>query len=78
MAKARVDFKQHLGAFVLVNLFLLGTWWFTGGRGWSGFWPGWVLLAWGLGLAFHGYEAYGEGGDRVAREEAKLRQKYER
>lgn len=74
MAKARVDFRQHALAYVLVNLFLVGVWWFEG-RG--GYWPLWVHLGWGLGLAFNAYHAYGSGGvGAIAREEEKLRAKY--
>jgi hypothetical protein len=39
----------HATAYVVVNLFLVGIWWFTGA---PYFWPGWVIAGWGVGLAF--------------------------
>jgi hypothetical protein len=37
----------HAVAYVLVNLFLIVVWWFTGS---SYFWPGWVIAGWGVAL----------------------------
>jgi hypothetical protein len=45
---ARDDVAHHLRAYVLVNLLLLVIWAATGA---GAFWPGWVLLWWGLALA---------------------------
>lgn len=42
------DVAQHLRAFVLVNLLLVAIWAATGA---GSFWPGWVLLWWGVALA---------------------------
>lgn len=76
MAKARVDFRQQAVAYVVVNLFLIALW-YVMGRGY--YWPVWVHLGWGVGLAFSAYHAYGSGGaGALAREEAKLREKYGR
>ena len=77
MAKTRVEFRQHLASYVVVNVFLAAIWWFTG-RG--DYWPIWVHLGWGVGLAFNAYHAYGEAGGpgAIAREEEKLREKYGR
>ena len=77
MAKARVEFRQHAATYVLVNLVLAGIWWFSGRSGY--YWPIWVHLGWGVGLAFNAYHAYGSGGEAaLAREEEKLRAKYGR
>lgn len=76
MAKARVDFRQHAVAYVVVNVFFAAVWWFTDG---GFYWPIWVHLGWGIGLAFNAYHAYGSSGPgALAREEEKLRQKYGR
>ena len=53
--KARRDFKAHVAAYVIVNLFLVGIW-ALGDRGF--FWPIWVMLAWGIGLAFNAWDVY--------------------
>lgn len=57
MAKRRAAFKFTLVAYVLVNLFLIGVWYFTKGPG-TYFWPMWPLMGWGIGLAFQYYGAY--------------------
>ncbi len=76
MARARVDFRSHAMAYLLVNLLLAGIWWMGEREG--GYWPGWVHLFWGLGLAFNAWHVYGARPDAVAREEEKLRAKYGR
>jgi len=48
--KRRRGFYSHLAAYVLVNLMLVAIWYFTG-HGY--FWPGWVILFWGIGLVFN-------------------------
>ena len=79
MAKARVGFRQHAATYVIVNLFLAGIWWATEGRDGRGYyWPVWVHLGWGLGLAFNWWGVHGGGHDAVAREEEKLRARMRR
>lgn len=53
--KARRDFRMHLGAYLIVNAMLVAIWALTAR---AGFWPIWVLLFWGVGLAFHGWWAH--------------------
>ncbi len=53
--KAKRDFKAHLVAYVIVNAFLIGIWAMNDG---SYFWPFWTLAGWGIGLAFHFWDAY--------------------
>jgi len=52
---ARRDFGSHLLAYVVINVFLIGIWAFTG-HGY--FWPGWVIAGWGLALVFHARETF--------------------
>jgi eukaryotic-like serine/threonine-protein kinase len=47
----RQSFKTHLTFYLLVNLLLIGIW-AAGGGGY--FWPVWVILGWGIGVAAHG------------------------
>jgi hypothetical protein len=53
---ARQAFYRVLFAYVVINLFLIGIWAFSG-RG--AFWPIWVLLGWGLGMAFYAFWVFG-------------------
>lgn len=85
MAKARVGFKSHLAVYVLVNLMLAGMWLVTRGNTWdwenmggsgSYYWPVWTHLGWGLGVALHGFFAFGPGQGMQAREEARLRERF--
>lgn len=77
-AQMRAAFKAHALSYVLVNLFLIGVWLFTGpneGRD-VYFWPVWPLLGWGIGLASHGFAAYSSGAENaVEREYRKLSEK---
>ena len=58
---ARQAFYRVLFAYVVINLFLIGIWAFSG-RG--AFWPIWVLLGWGLGMAFYAFWVFGPQGGR--------------
>lgn len=53
--KAKRDFRWHLVTYVVVNIFMIGIW-LLGSR--IGFWPVWVILPWGIAVAFHGWWAY--------------------
>jgi len=53
--KSRRDFKTHVAIYIIVNLFLIGIW-ALGGQGY--FWPIWVILGWGVGLALNAWEVY--------------------
>ena len=58
-ARKRVErkhkFRGDVVAYVVVNLFLIGTWLVTG-MGY--FWPGWVLAAWAVFLLLDGWNLY--------------------
>ena len=51
--KARRELREHVVAYALVNLFLIGIW-AASGAGY--FWPIWPLLGWGIGVAAHASE----------------------
>ena len=60
IAKKRVGFRSHLTAYLIVNAFLWGLWYFSDNtsRGDNFPWPIWTTLGWGIGLAFHYAGAY--------------------
>lgn len=55
-AEKRVNQKMallsHIGSYVIVNGFLVLIWALTGADT-GHFWPVWVMIGWGIGLAFH-------------------------
>lgn len=50
LARKRVDFRNHLIVYFVVNAALWIVWWATG-RGYI--WPIWPLVGWGIGIIFH-------------------------
>jgi len=57
-AQARVSFKKHLLSYILVNLMLVGIWFFSGNDYNQYFWPKWPLLGWGIGIISHYLQTY--------------------
>ena len=51
-AEEKAGFYTHFGVFVMVNLFLIAIWWFTGGLG-TFPWFIFPLFGWGIGLVAH-------------------------
>ncbi|HEY1389852.1 MAG TPA: 2TM domain-containing protein [Ktedonobacterales bacterium] len=51
-------FKVHLAAYLVINAWLVVMWAIMGA---GFFWPICVMLAWGAGVAIHGYSVYGGG-----------------
>ena len=47
--KIKRDFGWHLATYLIITGFLTFIWPLGGG----GFWPIWVIVPWGVGLAFH-------------------------
>ena len=50
------EFWSHVIAYVLVNAMFVTIWVLAGADGF--FWPVILLLGWGIGLFFHGYDVY--------------------
>jgi len=55
--KAKRDFRNHAGAYLIVNAMLVAIWALSGA---GYFWPIWPILGWGIGLAFNAWAAYFE------------------
>jgi hypothetical protein len=53
--RKKAEFRSHLLAYVLVNAFLVTIWAVTGA---SFFWPVFLIVGWGIGLAFHAWDIY--------------------
>ena len=53
--KKKKEFREHLQAFIIVNLIMLGMGWMFG------FYNAWlmVIFFWGIGLVFHYGDVYG-------------------
>lgn len=82
LAKSRVGFRVHALVYVAVNLLLAAIWLVTmaidqgtSGYTFANYWPIWPHLGWGVGLAIHGFVAYGGGVDWEAREAEKIRRR---
>lgn len=71
IAKERVEFKEHLYVYIVINVFLfIINMWFSPGVWWILF----VTIFWGIGLAFHYKEAYfGSKQRNIEREYQKLK-----
>jgi class 3 adenylate cyclase len=59
----RQSFKIHLTLYVSVSIFLIGIWAASGG---GYFWPVWVILGWGIGVAGHAAPMIAGVGSRPA------------
>jgi hypothetical protein len=64
-------FKIHLVAYLVINTWLVVMWAISGV---SYFWPIFPIVAWGAGVAVHGYCVY--GGNRVT--EAQIQREMQR
>lgn len=53
--KGKRALKASIFSYVVINAFLIGIW-AVSGAGY--FWPFWVLLGWGIGIAFQAWEVY--------------------
>jgi hypothetical protein len=51
----RSDLGAHIVAYVLINAMIVGIWAITG-TGY--FWPAWILLGWGVGLALNVWDVF--------------------
>ncbi len=74
IAQQRADFKRSFFSYLVIVTFLWGIWWFTIGKneGYSGYpWPIWVMLGWGIGLAFQYFKAYNGDKETLTEKEYK-------
>jgi hypothetical protein len=70
IAESRYGFLWHLPIYLIVNIGLVGIWYFTDR---SFFWPIFPIFFWGIGLFSHYMTAYrAPGSDWVERETQKI------
>jgi hypothetical protein len=62
-AEKKIGFYSHLGIYIVVNLFLVGIWWFTGGFG-TFPWFIFPLFGWGIAIVANYISAF-KGTDYV-------------
>lgn len=76
LAEVRYAFRWHLGMYVVVNVVLVGIWFFTSGP--TGFfWPVFTIVFWGIFVIGHYVNAYRRPGrgwieketDKILREQ---------
>ncbi len=51
------DFRNHALVYSAVNILLVVIWAASGA---GSFWPIWVIAGWGIGLAAHAWQIYGQ------------------
>lgn len=76
IAKKRVEFKRHLGTYLIINGMFWLLWGFTD-KHYTGIpWPVWPMLGWGIGLAFSYMNAYVvRSGDAIQKEYDRMKNK---
>jgi 2TM domain len=73
--KDKRDFKAHLLIYVLINAFLVVIW-AVSRDGDDFFWPIFVIVGWGIGVAANAWNVYGRKPiteDEIRREQDRLR-----
>jgi len=71
--KKKRDFKTHVFIYVAVNAVLVAIWAATGA---GFFWPIFVILGWGIGVAANAWDVYGRkpiSEEEIRREADRLR-----
>lgn len=51
----RRDLGSHAASYVVINGMLVGIWAISGA---GYFWPAWVMLGWGVGLALNAWDVF--------------------
>lgn len=52
---AKRNFASHIVSYIVISLFMVAIWWFSG-RGY--FWPVYVILGLGIGLAIEAWNVF--------------------
>lgn len=56
----RIGFFVHLGAYVVSSITFVIIWFTASGGPGEYFWPAWPIIAWGIGVLFHGISVFRE------------------
>lgn len=73
--KARREFVQQLGSYLMVNSGLVVLWLFTGA---GFFWPIFPIFFWGLGVVTQGFEYYSKHGPGAEKTASQIEQEVQR
>lgn len=78
MAEKRIAFKRHAFTYAIVNIFLIGLWYFTDYRqgDTASYWFIYPLFGWGIGLAFNYWAAYRDDISSIDKEYQKIKEQY--
>jgi hypothetical protein len=78
MAENRVGFRRHFFIYIVINLLILGLWYFTSYKegNSAGYWFIYPLLGWGIGVAFHYWGAYHDDYSSIENEYKKIKEQY--
>lgn len=66
--KEKIALLSNLGSYLIVNTFIFLVWGFTSDWNWSNPWFVWVLIGWGIGLAFHAWNYFSGKKGEAARD----------
>ena len=74
-AQERIQFKQHLKTYIVINILIWGFWFFTRAiKGdYDGYWPVYATLGWGFGVLSHYWSVYKNDSAAVEKEVEKIK-----
>ena len=78
LAKRRASFRKHLMSYIIIISFFWAIWFMSGRHSEHQHrfpWPAWIMLWWGIGLAFSYSKAYVRNDNDVEEEYQKLKNK---
>ena len=54
----RIGFFIHLSAYIIFSIIFVVIWFTASGGPGEYFWPAWPIIAWGIGVLFHGISVF--------------------
>lgn len=84
LAQKRVAFRRHFFVYVLVNISLVVLWYFTEYKSVRmegdkiSYWFIYPLFGWGIGVAFHYWNAFHDDAGSIEKEYSKLKERQQK